>query len=602
MIWKLALTGIKSRLRDYLILFSGLIIASSIFYMFESMATNKDFLLSSNTVSLVVFVFHFGSILLAIITLVYILYANSFLMTMRQKSYALFMMLGAKTNKIAQMIFIETFLVGVVASVIGCILGIGLTTVVNSLLTNQLDIHVSHFTPLNVTSIIITLVFFTILFLLAALINAVQIVRKPILKLLKEQDTPTRLKTPFYLLGFQAVLGVGLLSIGYYVLTKLVTYKLFGLGIALGTITIGTFLLFNSVVIFILSLLKKVQNISMRKLNNFTISQISFRTREYTKILSMVAMLFALALGAITVGLGFRNQIPVLTNGVMPYDVVINNAQNMDQEKVDSLHPTLNVSYDSKEDSQAVYYIKEQFDQNPYLSNKFDSAGQITHQKSTSSDLEKDSARLEALRKVQLPESKEKEIRFLSQVDFDALGLKQTTIQVVKVEDYVKQMNHLKEIVAMNEKNNPSLGGANGENSFVQKVYIYPVYNTMFSGFEFMGFFLGIAFLTMLASCLMFKILSSANSDTVRYTMLRKIGTREHLLKSSIRKELGTLFLLPGILGIIHVLFGLKMFKEFLHNPYQGIWIPFSIFLGLYTLYYVVTVVIYTSVVLPKKK
>ncbi len=44
MLWKLSLTGIKSRLRDYIVLFSGLVMASAIFYMFESMASNTDFL------------------------------------------------------------------------------------------------------------------------------------------------------------------------------------------------------------------------------------------------------------------------------------------------------------------------------------------------------------------------------------------------------------------------------------------------------------------------------------------------------------------------------------------------------------------------------
>lgn len=109
MIWKLSLTGMKTRLRDYMILFSGLAIAAAIFYMFESLATNKEFLEHSNTVSFVSIVFHLGTVLLGIITFVYILYANSFLMTLRQKTYAMLMMLGARTSKIAQMIFIETF-------------------------------------------------------------------------------------------------------------------------------------------------------------------------------------------------------------------------------------------------------------------------------------------------------------------------------------------------------------------------------------------------------------------------------------------------------------------------------------------------------------
>ncbi len=44
MLWKLSLTGIKGRLKDYIVLFSGLVMASAIFYMFESMASNEAFL------------------------------------------------------------------------------------------------------------------------------------------------------------------------------------------------------------------------------------------------------------------------------------------------------------------------------------------------------------------------------------------------------------------------------------------------------------------------------------------------------------------------------------------------------------------------------
>ncbi len=135
-----------------------------------------------------------------------------------------------------------------------------------------------------------------------------------------------------------------------------------------------------------------------------------------------------------------------------------------------------------------------------------------------------------------------------------------------------------------------------------QKYDIYTLYNEMFSGLEFMGFFLGIAFLTMLASCLMFKILSGAASDVARYNMLNKIGTRMSLLKKSIRREIVVLFLAPGILGAIHVLFGLKMFTSLITEPYAGIWLPFLIFFILYLLYYLLTVWLYTDIVLEKKE
>ena len=117
-----------------------------------------------------------------------------------------------------------------------------------------------------------------------------------------------------------------------------------------------------------------------------------------------------------------------------------------------------------------------------------------------------------------------------------------------------------------------------------------------------MGCFLGIAFLTMLASCIMFKILSGANNDIIRYNMLRKIGTRTSLLKQSIRKEIGVLFLVPGILGMIHVLFGLKMFTTLMRDPYDKLWVPFSIFIALYAIYYSLTVWLYTNIVLREDK
>ncbi len=101
-----------------------------------------------------------------------------------------------------------------------------------------------------------------------------------------------------------------------------------------------------------------------------------------------------------------------------------------------------------------------------------------------------------------------------------------------------------------------------------------------------MGFFLGIAFLTMLASCLMFKILSGSKSDISRYEMLEKIGAKRNLLKQSIRREIGVLFLAPGILGDTCI-FGLQMFTVLMSDPYHDIWIPFLIFFVLYFVYYV---------------
>src|SRR5699024_4207102 len=50
----------------------------------------------------------------------------------------------------------------------------------------------------------------------------------------------------------------------------------------------------------------------------------------------------------------------------------------------------------------------------------------------------------------------------------------------------------------------------------------YTAFKAISSGTVFMGLFLGVAFLMMMASVLMFKLLASAGADAQRYAMLRK--------------------------------------------------------------------------------
>ncbi|MGY3703007.1 ABC transporter permease [Vagococcus martis] len=598
MIWKLSMTGIKSRLRDYMILFSGLAIASAIFYMFQSIATNKAFLESSNTVKMAAVIFQFGTVLLGIITVVYILYANSFLMMLRQKTYAMLMMLGAKTSKIAQIIFLETFIIGFAATIIGNLVGIGLTSVVNYLLVNQLEITVKNFSPFNLSAMIWTFVFFGILFIVTAFINAGSIMKKPILQLLKEQAMPKALKIHPVLLVLETIVGVISLGIGYYMLAHINQYQLFGIAIALVTIVLGSYLLFHAIAIFVLSILKRIDAISMRKLNNFTLSQLTFRIREYTQILTMVAILFAMAMGAITVGLGFRTQTLESTNKSATYDLILNNSQKVDTSKVSALNPTVNDTYSQKEDETTLYYNADEFNEQPFQDKDFQSQKVINY---SGKDMLENQQLAEKLRWYGTPEQQNKEIKFVSTEEFNQLALPTTNMELISVSNFKESLPQIKKLVEENTTNNPSLATGDGFNQTAQKYVMYQISNSLYSGFQFMGFFLGLAFLTMLASCLMFKILSSANTDKARFQMLRKIGTRPSLLKGAIRKEIGVLFLLPGILGIIHVLFGLQMFKELMSDPYHGIWIPFSLFIFLYAIYYVITVVIYGSIVLPKE-
>lgn len=241
MLFKISISGIKARWRDYIVLFSGMIMASAIFYMFEAIALNKKFVTSTTVGQSAKVVFSLGSILLIIITLVYILYANNFLMSMRKHDYGLFMMLGAKSSKIGILINLETLTVGLFSTLIGVVAGIGLTKVISNMLVTALDIPVKYFQAVYNPAIWSTLILFMILFIVAGLMNARSFTKTAALKLLNsESKTDWKQPQTKKLIG-QAALGVIFLAMGYYSLDHIQQLK--GLSILIGLVTIvcGTY-------------------------------------------------------------------------------------------------------------------------------------------------------------------------------------------------------------------------------------------------------------------------------------------------------------------------------------------------------------------------
>lgn len=605
MLFKLSLAGLKAHMRDYLVLFSGLTIASAIFYMFSSLALNGNFLGKNSMISAAntQFVFAFGLILLAIISFVYLNYANGFLLNLRKHDYGMFMMLGAKSSRIGMLIFLETMIVGLIATAVGLVLGIGLTQLVSYLLISNLGLSLTGFSGFYLPALIFTIVFFIVLFLIAAIVNRIKLVKTPVLELLHDTEKPVNYARKKGVMWFQAIAGVILLAIGYWAMINVKILILASIPIALVTITLGSYFVFNSLMTVIIDALRKNKSYLYKKFRIFTINQLKFRILDYTKILSIISILFALALGAITVGMGFAQTMNGFDD-MYYYDAKIINETSAIKQQLAKVDIEKQATYDYKESGNTIYLNQADFEKNPFVfaqSNYDEKTGQTTPERKTMTvtDLQKNPESIGSyLSAIFGQMGYSKQFKFVGSSEFASLAGDATSVKMIKVKDFKKDREILYQIESAQVKANPKLQAMMEDT----KPIVYQLMNQLLSGFEFMGFFLGIAFLTMLASTLMFKVLSGAQSDKKRYLMLDKIGVRTSVLKKSIKKEIGVLFALPAILGIIHVLFGLQFFKAFLANPYYNIWIPFVIFIVLYSIYYFLTVWIYEKTVLVKRK
>ncbi|QWG67227.1 ABC transporter permease [Bacillus mycoides] len=614
MLFKLSMSGLKSKLQDYIVLLIGLIVSISTFYMFQTLSLNKVFLESNANIGPIVLIFQIGSSLLAIVTFFYIMYANSFLLSLHQKEFGMYMMLGAKKYKVTLLMFLETIILGAASLVIGITSSVGLAEGIGQLLMKQLELTGEGYQALYIPSMVVTCIFFFALFVLSASMNSIKLSRISILRLVHAGAQTERGAVKGKMTVVVALLGLILLGIGYASLLYIPQAKNLGTVptlMALGLIaaTVSTYMLFGSLLPVMIKKIKSNKKRSEKGLNAFTFAQLNFRINGLTNVLATVAILVALGAGGIACGMAFKNDVLKQTDKGTIYDSVVHNPTAEEKNILSSILFQKKLEYRYKVDDKYVYYIKEELENNHPLvkDRKNEKIMKVSEEIpmdafALSRQWGKEDAKSkqwsDAFETIQpnyiYPNHK---IKIVDQNIYDSMKGKESTVFIGKIDDfeaYLKEWKKLDELQVVKYKNVKS-------EELYSKYQQYIANQGFSSGLMFMGFFVGIAFLAMMASCLMFKILSGASKDSIRYQMLRKIGVRQELLTQSIYKELSFVFLVPAIIGIVHILVGMNMFGPLLIDPYFRIWLPIVIFIVIYSIYYWITVQLYKRIVLPKE-
>jgi|SRR5690625_4234439 len=618
MLLKLSLSSMRKMFKDYLVLLFGLTISIAIFYMFQTLAQNKVFLESNAMIGSIVFIFHVGTFILAAITIFYIFYATSFMLSMRQREMGMYMTLGAKKHKVTQMMFFETFFIGIISLIAGITIGIGLAKGIAGIFMWQLDFSGEGFQAFYLSSIITTVIFYVILFFLTSIVNAVKIAGKSVLELLhadRKQDEP-KTKGSWTIIG--VFFAVVLIGIGYYAMINVAKLMHFGVIIAAVTITIGTYLIFISFLPYFVKKLKGIRSLNEKGINSFTLAQLRFRILNLTKVLGTVAMLIALGLGAMTAGISFYHNIEKQSSMFHASDVAIHQPTEKDRQLLGELDVTEKNEYRYIIDEEGIYFLKEDLLKNPPLIKAFNpeklelpEAERVKTALPEAKYAWRDSKQMDSIPDAwntaimtELNASYSmigaRDIYIFDEASFNEVTGDVQQVLVASLEDFKESLPQLEQIENGQRDLATSLTGEKPETTG-SKYSNYVAFKSFASGTIFMGFFLGVAFLLMMASVLMFKLLSSATADVQRYSMLRKIGVRKSLLSKSIYRELFLIFLFPALVGLVHVIVGMQMFSFIIIEPYTKIWIPIGIFLFIYGVYYVLTVQMYKRIVLPKE-
>ena len=113
----------------------------------------------------------------------------------------------------------------------------------------------------------------------------------------------------------------------------------------------------------------------------------------------------------------------------------------------------------------------------------------------------------------------------------------------------------------------------------------------------FIAIYLGVVFLIASAAVLSLKQLSESTDNAERYMVLRKLGASESMLNGALFKQIGSFFLAPLLLAVIHSIFGVKFglsavegFTTFKASELiASILATGALIIGIYGMYFVAT-------------
>ncbi|WP_282020237.1 FtsX-like permease family protein [Planomicrobium okeanokoites] len=609
MILKLALNGLKKKQRDYAILFTGLIISIAVFYMFLTLSLNKEFILQNSVINNIQLVFLVGTVMLSVITFFYLFYTNSFLLSLRKKEYGLYELIGAKKLQIRRVFQIETMAITGISLIIGLIFGIILSRVVSWLLMNQLNIGFTQFKVVYLPAVFWTMIYFLVTSFITSSVHNLWLAKISIIELLRSEIQNDLLPEKPKNAALMIFLGLFLLAIGYVALYFMETLRFIGLFTAPIATTLGTYVLFVALLPIIVRKWKRNKKVNFKGINSFTSGQLNFRLSSLKWVLATIALLIALSAGAIAGGFAFKNDAFTSINEHWQYDATLYNPGAAEMGVLDSIPVEEQLTYRMKLDDEFIYLVQDELNAAPPLIRDMVTY-EVVRPDPLPEELEiEDGSQIvsdqwfTALYAINPALEGTRSTRIVPLEEYELAEGEEISIVLARTADFSAHIEEWQKLDELQMDIYPGLvTGFDPETDSVATKYAqFKTQYAIASGTFFMGFFLGLAFLTMMASILMFKILSGANNDIRRYDSLRKLGVRRKVLENSLSREIFIVFLFPGILGLLHVFVGMRMFTFIMDEPYYRLWVSTLIFLAIYGGYYFFTVHLYRKIVLPKQ-
>lgn len=637
-LFKIAGKNIRKNFANYFLYFASMIFSIVIYFTFVSLKYDSTIQTASDGSQKISSAFSGAAVVLIVFVAVFIWYSNSFFTRKRKKEVGLYSLLGVRKKQIGRMLFYENFLMGILALIVGIALGAVLSRFFVMILMKVMGYAVMADFSISPTAILNTFLVFMIISLITSVQGYRLIYRFKLIELFRaDQEREKEPKSSAVI----ALLSVAMIGFGYWLaLQNLLTSKAWAaIGymltplVILISVILGTYLLFNTLTVTLLKLARKHKTSYWRGLNLIGTSQLLYRMKGNARTLTIIAVLSATTLTA--VGTAYSTYYNTRTNAELANpnsymfigadsaaaakaDKVIEQAEghkllyhvSIPLLEVDAGISGMNNALGEEEQSFTVISVRD-FNRMAKLQGRDET---ISLEGSEAAALEP--AYMEGISPEYVGSSIElkvsginKTIHFNTLKKYNVLNLGSVYSTIVVSDDLFAELKHsakalVAEAYGITHQDKAKELTKQLEGIVPETAGLSSFYSDYSRGMEssgllmFMGGFLGLVFLAATGSIIYFKQLTEAGSDKARYLILHKIGVKKREIHKSVAKQVLFIFALPLAFGIAHCAVALSaLSKMMMTNLVVPVVTCMGVYVGIYLIYYFLTVHAYCKIV-----
>lgn len=593
---KLALRNIKRSARDYVIYFITIILTVMLMYSFLALGFSPDIASMSENMSMLTSGIVALSVLVALISSFIISYAVRFMLGQRKKEFATYELLGMDIGAIQKLFLIENSMIGLIAFVIGLILGTGLSGLLAQVVKKIFDTPHSYQISFSVQAFALSLFFFALMYGVG-MIRAVHIIRrKKIVELLydsRKNETISKQKHSILQLIIVVcsvlfiAIGMGLVRYGLTLQTNAAWGYLIG---AVALLLTGVYEIYRNFPAILITFVKSRKNVKYSDCNLFYFGQIGHRIQSCGRMMAITAILLTVSLTTMFVGLVMGAGYKANMEAYYPYDAGVAIDAPLTKDSFDELISLVDDRCSIQKE--VVYYL---YDTEKYSVETL----ALTDYNALRSVL--------GLEKVELPDGEylvhcdtwtyteaiKTALKEKSQITLAGIPLENpegrifeeameqyqmagTKGYVLVVPDQVVgelPANKIRLVMELENGGVPELRSEirqylNSEQwkPKLQEGATLPDHVTMgvtvqswgvdnsltgYTSISFCGLYLSVVFILLSCTILAFEQLSALDNSRRSYQIINKIGVSKKMQKKLIHRELSTFFFIPLILPVI---------------------------------------------------